>query len=115
MKVDFDIAYKKTNANEGGWVHEDDDTELETYCGISRKWFPKWGGWPIVDAHKPLHKGQVINDARLIQLKKEFYRSEFWHKLFPTDECDSQELADEVYDMAVNASVETAKKLLKQS
>lgn len=114
MKVDFEISYKKTNINEGGWVHEDGDTGLETYCGISRKWFPDWAGWPIVDAHKPLEKGQHIKDENLIKLKKEFYKKEFWDKLFPKGECDSQELADQAYDFAVNVGVPEAKKLLKK-
>lgn len=109
----FEISYKKTNLNEGGYSNVDGDTGEETYCGISRKWHPKWKGWPIVDANKPLKHGQYIKDPALDKLKMDFYKAEFWDKL-GGDNIQSQELADQAYDFAVNSGVPAAKKLLNQ-
>jgi lysozyme family protein len=44
---------------------------------------------------------------------QEFYREQFWNKI-NGDEIPNQELADQVYDMAVNSGVGTAKEMLKQ-
>jgi len=111
--ANFQISYKKTNGNEGGYAYVDGDTGEETYCGISRKWFPKWAGWSIVDKHKPLKHGQIIKDDALEALKEEFYKEEFWDKL-KGDKIESQELADQAYDFAINSGLDAARKLLKQ-
>lgn len=108
----FEEAYKATGANEGGWCHVDGDTGEETYCGISRKWFPNWAGWAIVDKSKPLYKGQVLKNLALENLKKAFYKKEFWDKI-NGDAIPLQKMANQQYDMAVNASPEIAKKLVK--
>ena len=57
--ADFLISFKKTNINEGGFVDDPSDSGGMTYAGVSRKWFPNWEGWKIVDAHKPLHRNQI--------------------------------------------------------
>ena len=112
--ANFDIAYKITSGNEGGYANVDGDTGAETYCGISRKWFPKWTGWQLVDAAKPLKHGQIIKSELLPKFVRSFYKNEFWDKI-GGDKIEPQALANQVYDMAVNASVATALKLLKQS
>lgn len=112
MSTSFDTAYKITARNESGYAHVDGDTGEETYNGISRKWFPHWPGWAIVDAHKPLSHGQTIKDARLEQMEKEFYHVEFWNKI-SGDKLPSQDLANQAYDQAVNGGVPSAKQMLR--
>jgi hypothetical protein len=108
----FDIAYKITSGNEGGYVLEDGDTGGETYCGVSRVNNPHWGGWSIVDKHKPLKKGQIIKDAVLDKLVKDFYKEKYWNPI-KGDTLPSQEIANGAYDQAVNGGVSTAKTMLK--
>jgi hypothetical protein len=110
--IEFEIAYKITEGNEGGYVLEDGDTGGETYCGISRVNNPTWIGWQIVDAKKPLKKGQIINDSVLHGLVKSFYKKNYWLPLSP-DKLGSQDLANQAYDQAVNGGVSSAKKMLK--
>lgn len=99
----FEIAYKKTNRNEGGWNHTPGDNGGETYCGIARKFWPQWAGWKIVDENKPLKKGEVINNMQLENLKKQFYKVNFWDKI-GGDEIEFQDTADTLYDFGVNAN-----------
>lgn len=109
---DFEIAYKITAANEGGYCLEDGDTGGETYCGISRTNNPKWSGWAIVDKQKPLRKNQIINDATLIGLVKNYYKKMYWDTINGS-QLPSQDIANQAYDQAVNGGVGSAKKLLK--
>lgn len=102
--ADFNLAYPKTKGNEGGYAHIPGDTGGETYMGISRKWFPAWAGWSIVDTYKPLKPGQVIQNTRLMEAVKGFYKKEFWDKL-NGDSIDDQLIAERLYDFGVNAGV----------
>lgn len=110
--AEFKIAYALTKKDEGGWVHDKLDNGLETYCGVSRKWFPKWGGWAIVDKHKPLKTNQHIKDPELEKCLEDFYKKEFWDKI-NGDTIPLQKMANEMFDMAVNAGIKTAKNLIK--
>ena len=47
---------------ESGYANVSGDLGGETYRGITRKNFPKWDGWKIVDENKPLKKGEIIID-----------------------------------------------------
>lgn len=107
----FERAFFLTNQNEGGYANVDGDSGEETYAGISRKWFPNWDGWNIIDAHKPLHNNQLIHDEKLNKFIEQFYKHEFWDKC-NLDNCPNQELANSVYDMAVNSGIQQALKLL---
>lgn len=110
--ADFKISYSKTKQFEGGYAHVDGDTGEETYAGISRKWFPKWEGWAVVDKHKPLTNNQHIKDSNLDKCLEDFYKKEFWDKI-NGDAIPLQKMADEQFDMAVNAGIRTAKNLVK--
>jgi len=103
--ANFEIAYKKTNINEGGWNHVKGDTGGETYCGIARNYHPTWQGWKIVDAFKTkngIEPGQKINDPELEKLKKQFYKSKFWD-IIGGDAIEHQNTADTLYDFGVNS------------
>lgn len=98
----FALAYPKTKQKEGGWANVAGDSGLETYCGISRRWYPKWKGWAIVDKHKPLKHNQVINDAKLNKLVYDFYKAEFWD-VINGDKIDDQPTVERLYDFGVTS------------
>ena len=50
----FNLAYKKLEVAEGGYVNDPDDKGGETYKGISRKANPNWAGWISIDQIKKL-------------------------------------------------------------
>lgn len=109
--ANFITAYKLTAGNEGGYVNDSDDKGGETYCGITRKNFPKWAGWVIVDEY-PMHTGDILHS--LDDLVITFYKTNFWDKI-GGDDFEDQDLANQVYDSSINIGIEETLKLFKQS
>lgn len=103
MMANFEIAYKKTAKNEGGYANVSGDNGGETYKGIARKFHPSWAGWKIVDKNKPLKPNQKIVSAELDKLVFDFYRINFWNPI-KGDEIEHQPTADTLYDFGVNAN-----------
>jgi len=60
------------------------------YCGINRKFFPKWEGWRVIDS------GEIPDE----ELVDDFYNIFFWSKL-KCDEIVSQELAELMFVFSV--------------
>ncbi|MDB5032248.1 glycosyl hydrolase 108 family protein [Mucilaginibacter sp.] len=116
--ADFDKAYKLTGHNEGGYANNPNDHGGETYAGISRKFWPNWSGWSLIDLYKKQHGGVHGIDAYMssnpIMQKSvaSFYRQNFWdvNKL---DLINDQQLANNVYDFGVNSGVDEAAKVLQ--
>jgi hypothetical protein len=91
MRSSYDIGVKLTLNIEGKGKHtfDPDDKGGETYSGISRKYNPKWAGWPFID------KGDYASADKLI---KDFYYENYWKPAgcddvpYPMDIClfDSQ-------------------------
>ncbi len=98
----FSEAYKLLLPLEGGYVNIASDRGGETYAGISRKYFPKWTGWDIVDKSKPLKKGQIINNPSLDQMKSRFYENTFWNPI-KGNSIVSQNVANFIFDWYVNS------------
>jgi lysozyme family protein len=109
--ADFKKAWDITGKNEGGLVNYPADHGGYTYCGITQKNFPDWLGWQIVTKY-PFHEGAVYPE--LVPLVMQFYKENFWDKV-GGDGIADQDLANQVFDFAVNAGVGEALKLLKQS
>lgn len=110
---DFEVAYKRTNAFEGGYVNDPDDNGGETYHGIARKFHPTWQGWVIIDFQKKkpnFPKNLEQRKIELEKLKKEFYKQNFWD-LVLGDKIKNQKVANDLYDTAVNMGVSTSIKL----
>jgi lysozyme family protein len=110
----FEQALKPTLIKEGGWVNDDADTGKETYRGISFANWPKWGGWSIVNKNKPLKKGQIIKDEQLDKLVAMFYRESFWNPI-KGDEIINQDVANDLFDKAVNLGTRQAVILCQRS
>ena len=104
----FEKAYQKTAAIEGGYANNSADKGGETYCGISRRFWPRWEGWTYIDKTKAvrviLHNEIFPELADKVKL---FYRTNFWYKI-KGDYMTSEKIAEEVYDGAVNCGVHEA-------
>ena len=110
--VNFDFAYQKTLTHEGGYVKDPDDPGGETYKGVARKIWSKWQGWVIVD----MLKGQsgfpnnLDTNQELQGMIKDFYRVNFWDPV-KGDDISDQDVANSIFDFAVNAGVRTSSSL----
>lgn len=110
--ANFEIAYKRTEKFEGGWVNDDADSGKETYKGISRVYQPNWKGWKIIDGYKKKtgFPSNLESDKNLQDLVKECYRENYWNPIWG-DKINNQQVANDLYDTAVNMGVGTSIKL----
>jgi len=113
--ADFNQAYRLILANEGGYVNDTKDPGGETYKGIARKKQPDWIGWIIIDAMKkqanfPASLDQSQNLQAEIQ---RFYKVLFWDKI-GGGQINDQEVANSIFDFAVNSGVSTSIGLAQQ-
>ena len=104
--------------HEGGWSGDKSDLGnaggLDTYRGITRKNYPNWSGWPIVDANKPLRWNQVIRDSKLEDLVREFYYKNYYLKN-KVDRINNPLVAYHLLDHCVNAGARNGIKILQRS
>lgn len=101
--ANFDKAYAKVMTWEGGYSCDPLDRGGETYCGITRRWYPNWAGWHLIDDHKKklLFPDNLGGDVDLHRLVKEFYRVEYWDSV-SFGQINDQTVAEELFDTAVN-------------
>jgi lysozyme family protein len=109
----FDTSFARLSLHEGGYSNVVGDKGEETYRGIARHYWPTWSGWTIVDRLRPEPDFPVCldKDAELGFLVFKFYRDNFW--LY--DGVISQELADKIFQIAVNINSPVAHKLLQRA
>lgn len=105
--ADFNLAYPLTKAHEGGWVNDPNDPGGYTYCGITRKNYPKLSLWAFL-AKQQYVKGKVFPE--LIPEVLAFYKPLYWDKI-RGDEINDITEAVETFDMAVLKGVETSVQL----
>ena len=113
---DFLEAYKITMGHEGGYSSDPDDAGGETYKGVSRRYNPQWEGWKIIDDMKQ-HADfpKILNSLPQLQdCVYDFYKKDYWDSN-RLDEIDSQEIANEMFDTAVNMGRVRAAKFLQES
>ena len=111
--ANFEIAYQKTKGYEAGYANVAHDNGGETYAGISRKFWPKWEGWSIVDQHKPIKQGAFIKDANLERMVRSFYKKQFWEPI-QGDLIVFQNHANTLYDFGVNSGVSMSVKNIQK-
>ena len=112
--ISFDEAFDKTMGHEGVYSNDSDDLGGETYRGISRRFYPTWQGWRIIDG---LRRGSLPRLTDTIQkeldlLTRQFYQEKYWNK-FGGDKISFQPLAEELFDTSVNLGVGRAVKFLQ--
>ena len=109
--VRFEKALKKLLVHEGAYSNNAADSGKETFCGISRKWFPKWSGWPMVDSVEDKHR--LMEIPELLDAVANFYYSYFWYKLKCYDIKDDL-IAEMVFITAVNVGKKVAIKKVQR-
>ena len=120
--ANYNIAYNKVIKIEGGYVNDPDDAGGETYMGISRKFNPNAKFWKIIDEIKSKNKSITNKEMNAILKKnnsiigeiKNIYKNKYWDKLY-LDNLNSQKIAEELFDTAVNMGVSVAIKILQNS
>ena len=93
--ADFLQAFESMIRNEGGYkLHTvSGDRGGMTYAGIARNMNPKWPGWAYID------RGEIPPSA----LVRDFYQEGYWQPI-RGDEINSQDVARNIFDFAVNTS-----------
>lgn len=120
--ANYNIAYNKVIKVEGGYVNDPDDAGGETYMGISRKFNPTAKFWKIIDEIKSKNKNITNKEMNTILKKnnsiigeiKNIYKNKYWDKLY-LDSLNSQKIAEELFDTAVNMGVSVAIKILQNA
>ena len=101
MKIEE--AFEKLLVHEGFYSNDPDDLGGETIYGISRKNWPVWTGWSIVDSYK--NKSNFIeNLKRDMQLKSlcvVFYKKNFWD-VNDVELITDDKIQYELFDTGVN-------------
>jgi len=100
---------------EGGYANNPADKGKETYCGISRRFHPTWSGWNVIDDKKllnPIKNNTIFSE--LADLVEKFYFYNYWRAI-GGDSITDRDLAQEMFDTAVNMGVQTAVKFLQRT
>ena len=112
----LNIALKRTLLNEGFYGNDPDDTGGETLWGLARNKEKDWPGWAIVDSlrgHSDF-PSCLKENAELIQLRDNAYARKYWIPI-KGDEIINQEVADDLFDKAVNMGVHQGVVLCQRS
>lgn len=123
--ADFKIAHKITADCEGGYVNDPKDAGGETIFGIARNMWKDLPLWQIMDKHKAQCdvstkdgrkklESLCLADESFVEQKDAFYKSQFWDKV-KGDEITDQNVANNIYDFAVNAGTKQAVKSLQRT
>ena len=112
----FTKAFGLTMKAEGGYAHDPQDRGGETYKGVSRNNHRDWSGWAIIDsvkAAKPKSLNAALAGNKVLQQKiRDFYRVNYWDAN-RTGEIADQQVANQLFDTAVNSGTGTAAKFLQ--
>jgi len=113
----FEIAYRRLLALESypGYSNDPRDSGGETLAGISRKWWPDWEGWAIVDQLR-VHPGfprNLADNGELAARVQEFYRGHYWTPAIGS--INNQTLAGWLFQMSINAGVKPVVTMLQRS
>jgi lysozyme family protein len=112
--ANFNLYFPKLAKAEGGYSNDIHDRGGETYFGISRKNFPTWSGWKIIDQEKT--KKSIKAGTKFPNLEapiKAFYKKTFWDSL-QSDQIVNQSVAEILVDWKINGGFQptTLQKML---
>jgi lysozyme family protein len=106
--VIFKEIIKKVLKNEGGYVNNPKDSGGETYKGITKKYYPEWNGWEIVDSLTDKNEEhELLND-----LVYDFYRENYYEPL-NIEKVNSKNVQYQILDTSINMGRITTTKLLQ--
>jgi len=107
--INFKTALKQVLSREGFYSNAAEDAGGETVWGIARNRHPDWNGWEMVDEWKlqPDFPNNMRESATLKGMVEKFYWREFWGPL-KCEQMPNQELAEELFEQAVNIGLVTA-------
>lgn len=110
--ADFKKALPHILEKEGLYGDDQYDPGGETYKGIARRRNSKWSGWVAIDLAKlrPNFPKNLEDDQKLQELVIALYRDNYWDKVMG-DEVFYQDIAESIFDFAVNAGPRTSIKL----
>jgi lysozyme family protein len=101
--------------NEGTYSNDPNDQGGETWRGISRKNWPDWEGWKLIDQMKgpqgKLNVQEALNHKGLEGMVRFFYHLNFWIPLRGDELGGTMPIA--LFDMAVNQGLGQAVKNLQ--
>jgi len=96
--------------NEGRYSNNPSDKGGETYMGITRKYYPMWEGWKIIDEIKKNYSPpsrwfkQDMEQYTLKQAAVDFYKKNYWDPL-KLDNIKIPRVRTKILDMSVNLGV----------
>jgi lysozyme family protein len=110
------IAIGNTIGHEGGYVNDPTDRGGETYRGISRKSYPSWKGWKVIDNSKNALgiPQNITSNAELNESVEKFYYVEFI-KSINLHLINDGDVVKEVFDSGVNCGKKTACQWLQEA
>ena len=111
---DFNVAFNKVMAYEGGYANDSSDRGGETYAGVARNFWPEWDGWAIIDELKDTagFPANLVKSTVLSIHVREFYKANFWGRY---GEVNSQRLATSLFDCAVNCGIAPANRMMQRA
>jgi len=112
----FQKALQKTLLFEGGWVSNPDDPGGETYRGISRKSYPEWVGWAMIDSQREaLNFPGCLDEIEELQREiAAFYKKHYWEKI-KGELIESQAVANYFFDCSVLFGVKRASRMIQMA
>lgn len=113
--ADFKTAITKVRKSEGIYSNDPDDPGAETYCGVSRRFWPSWIGWQIIDQlKKRTGFPGLLKQPDELEIKAQldyevdmFYFNSFWIPI-GGPKISNQEIANLLIDSAVNEGISPA-------
>ncbi len=117
--MSFKTAMLDVRRSEGGYVFDPDDKGGETYCGVARRFFPKWEGWGIIDRIKKnsgrkIKTNEKFNDYKLNKMIEAFYYKYFWVPLKCHKIKDSL-VAEHLFDCGINLGKRSAVRFIQKT
>ncbi len=103
----FVDALNEVLKHEGFYANIKKDKGGETYAGVSRKYFPKWLGWALVDKEKQryggvLRRNHEITHPLMSGYLAQFYKENFWDKIY-LSKVKSEDMQRIIFDAYVNS------------
>lgn len=99
--MSYEKALGRVLEHEGGYSNDPRDNGGETYRGISRKWYPKWDGWVVLDTYIDKFIMSQEDNSKLEVLVADFYKRNYWDAMLCSD-IESEFIAELLFNFSIN-------------